>query len=377
MKVSDLDKRIVNNPKVKIFSQKEESKNIGYIKNNAFHLGTGDVLVEVDHDDLLTSDCLQELNIAFKDESVGFVYSDNAILDMKKDFVPFNKAYGWTHSHFDWDGRKLVRMHSFKPTSQSLSYVWFAPDHVRAWRSSVYKSIGGHDKTLSVCDDHDLCIRTYLHSKMKKIDKCLYLYRITGENTWLKRNELIQKQTVELFNKYARRLAEKDADDKNLLKLDIGCGSNPHPGYKTLDLKGNVDILHDLNNGIPLPDNSVGVISASHIIEHLHDKNKIMSEIHRVLCHGGWAFIEVPSTEGRGAFQDPTHVSYWNENSFLYYTNSYLAGFIDNKNIRFQKFRLDTYYPNDWMKNLKVLVTSAWLVAIKDDSNRLPGLLEI
>ncbi len=30
--------------------------------------------------------------------------------------------------------------------------------------------------------------------------------------------------------------------------------------------------------------------------------------------------ILVPSTDGRGAFQDPTHVSFWNINSFMYYS---------------------------------------------------------
>ena len=28
-----------------------------------------------------------------------------------------------------------------------------------------------------------------------------------------------------------------------------------------------------------------------------------------------------PSTDGRGAYQDPTHVAFYNENSFWYYTN--------------------------------------------------------
>ena len=95
----------------------------------------------------------------------------------------------------------------------------------------------------------------------------------------------------------------------------------------TIDQEG-ADITCDLNDGIPLPDNSVGVINASHVIEHLRDPIKTMREIHRVLAHGGWAFIEVPSTDGRGAWQDPTHVSFWNEHSFWYYTNKSKAEFI-------------------------------------------------
>ena len=132
-----------------------------------------------------------------------------------------------------------------------------------------------------------------------------------------------------------------------------------------------------MNEGIPLPDNSVGVINASHVIEHLRDPFKTMSEIHRVLAHGGWVFIEVPSTDGRGAFQDPTHVSFWNENSFMYYTDSNLAYFIRNNKVRFQPYRCETHYPNEWMKNIDVPVVSAWMFAIKDDNIRFPGILNI
>ena len=171
-------------------------------------------------------------------------------------------------------------------------------------------------------------------------------------------------------------LAEKDARDKGLLLVDLGGGINARKDYITID-KHDAKIIANLDDGIPLPDNSVGVINASHILEHLKDPIKSMSEIHRVLVHGGWAFIEVPSTDGRGAFQDPTHVSFWNENSFLYYTDRYLAQFIRNKTIRFSKYRCETLFPNEWMKNLNVCVTIAWLVAIKDDTKRFPGIWKI
>jgi glycosyltransferase involved in cell wall biosynthesis len=375
--VDHIPKSIKGHPQVKIFRQDDDNKNIGYIKNRAFHLGTGDVLVEVDHDDILTPDCLEELAKAYEDPSVGFAYSDDAILHMTDEFVPFNPVYGWTYKKFEWNSKELFSMNSFPPSSQSLGYIWYAPDHVRSWRADVYRELGGHNVDLSICDDHELMLRTYLHTRMYHINKVLYVYRITGDNTWLERNEAIQKKTVELFNEYAQRLAERDADIRGLLKIDIGGGLNPYPGYLTVDTRENADYVCDLNDGIPLPDNSVGVLNASHILEHLHDKTKIMSEIHRVLAHGGWAFIEVPSTDGRGAYQDPTHVSYWNENSFLYYTDKYLADFIDNDSIRFQEFRRETYFPNEWMKNMGVLVTTAWLVAVKDDSIRYPHLLKI
>lgn len=373
---ADLPEMITDNPRVFVYSTEDGIKDVGYIKNKAFNLGVGDVLVEVDHDDILTPDCLYKLHEEFLDREVGFVYSDNAVLHHEDAFIPYDPQIGWSHRTFDWNGKQLIAMNSFPPSAQALGYIWYAPDHVRAWRKDVYRLIGGHNPKLSICDDHELMIRTYLNTKMHHIPEVLYIYRVTGNNTWLERNEAIQQKTVELFDQNIRSLAEKDARDRGLLLVDIGGGYNPYPGYTTVDLRPTADYVCDLNNGIPLPDNSVGVLNASHIIEHLHDKTGIMAEIHRVLAHGGYAFIEVPSTDGRGAFQDPTHVSYWNENSFLYYTDKYLADFIENYTIKFQEYRKITWYPNEWMQNMQVLVTNVVLTAVKDNGVRYPGPLK-
>jgi glycosyltransferase involved in cell wall biosynthesis len=366
-----LSEKILNDKRVKIFEVYDGNTNIGYVKNKAFFLGTGDILVEVDHDDILIPNCLEELAKAFKENpDCGFVYSDNATYHMEDKFVPYGSTYGWTHKEYEWNGKKLIAMNSFDPSSHSVSYIWYAPDHVRAWRKEVYEKIGGHNVDLSICDDHELMIRTYLETKYYHIPEVLYVYRITGENSWLERCEAIQIKTKELHNQYAQLLAERDADLKSLMKIDIGGGLFPREGYTTIDQEDG-DITCDLNDGIPLPDNSVGVINASHVIEHLRDPIKTMREIHRVLAHGGWAFIEVPSTDGRGAWQDPTHVSYWNENSFWYYTKQSHAQFIRNKDIKFSCLRLET---NWWEHNIAVVNTH--LVAVKDGV-RYPGPIEM
>ena len=362
-----LPEEILNDDRVKIFETDSKSKNVGYHKHHAFHKGEGDVLVEVDSDDIITPDCLEELNKAYQDPQVGFAYSDSAILD--DNFVPYNAQHGWTHYKYNHEGKDLTVMKTWEPTSHSIGFIWYAPDHVRSWRTSVYRELGGH-KDLSICDDHELMVRTYLNTKMHHIQKPLYVYRITGDNTYLERNAQIQTKTVEIFRENAFALAEYDAKHRDLMMVDMGGGIDGRPGYITIDQE-DADITCDLNDGIPLPDNSVGVLNASHVIEHLRDPVKTMREIHRVLAHGGWAFIEVPSTDGRGAWQDPTHVSFWNEHSFWYYTNASKARYIRNNDIRFQSYRLDT-----WEMAPNIPVVSAWLVAIKNET-RLPGILSI
>lgn len=109
------------------------------------------------------------------------------------------------------------------------------------------------------------------------------------------------------------------------MKLNLGCADRFKEGYVNVDRfrPNNVDgvfQLADLSQLFPWQDSSIEEIVADDIIEHLPNKIQTMNEIHRVLVPGGLVHIFVPTTDGRGAWQDPTHVSYWNRNSFLYFT---------------------------------------------------------
>lgn len=374
-----LSEEIKSDKRVKIFNDvpHQLSSNVGYIKNKAFHLGTGDILLEADHDDVLFPECLEEVAKAYKENpDVGFVFSDNAY--MKDDFVPFRADNGWTYDEIEYEGTTYKTMNSFEADAGSLSLIYFAPDHVRTWKREVYEEVGGHDKARSILDDQDLMMRTYMVTKFYHIPKCLYGYRVHGDNTWLQRNESIQRGTYNLRDEWQQKLAERDADLKGLLKLDLGGGipGTDKRGYKVVDIAGDYDIYADLNKKWPFDDNSVGVVNASHLFEHLPDKHHTMKELHRVLDDKAWAFIEVPSTDGRGAFQDPTHVSYWNQNCFWYYTRRQQARFIYNDTIKFQAAALDTRFYDDWWKENDIPCTRAWLRAIKSDSKR-PGEINI
>jgi len=146
----------------------------------------------------------------------------------------------------------------------------------------------------------------------------------------------------------------------------------------------------------PLEDNSVGVIRAHDAIEHLKDPVHVMNEAYRVLAPGGFFLIRVPSTTGpmirtpamdggdfhwvasagRGAFQDPTHVSFWNENSFWYYTKRSHARYLRGLKARFQAIRRRTFYPDDFHQQHAIPYVEAHLVALKDGYEPM-GLVEI
>jgi SAM-dependent methyltransferase len=103
------------------------------------------------------------------------------------------------------------------------------------------------------------------------------------------------------------------------MRLNLGCCDRHIPGYINVDIAPPADVLCDLRQPWPWRDSSIDGIRADDILEHLPDKIHAMNEAWRVLRPGGAFEITVPTTDGRGAWQDPTHVSYWNRNSFFYF----------------------------------------------------------
>lgn len=367
----DIPEKIRNDLRVLIHKEPEASGDIiGKIKNEAFMLGTGDILVEMDHDDMLREDCLEKLNVEYQDPEIGFVYSEDAKLT--NDFTPYNPYYGWSWYETEWRGHKMKVMRNFEASSLSMTMIYWQPNHVRSWRKEIYHSIGGHDKTLDILDDQDIIARTYLVTKMKNIKEPIYIYRINGENSWLKKTEKIGTETINLFHKYAYQLAERDADLQGKIKLQLG-GEDIREGYAYISVED-----YETQNGLFFDDNSVGIIHAPFFPQRILDAQKFMAECHRVLCNNGWFFTEIPSTDGRGAWMDPRNKSFWNENSFLYYTNRNQANYLKNKKIRFQSWRKETRYINKWWEDNKIPTTIAWLTALKTENRSgQPGGIDI
>ena len=89
------------------------------------------------------------------------------------------------------------------------------------------------------------------------------------------------------------------------IRLDIGCGANKQPGWYGIDFQPlpGVDLVHDLMVfPWPLPDESVLVAMASHVVEHIPPHNlgfiKFMNEVWRVLKPGGEIiYLGTPQTE--------------------------------------------------------------------------------
>ena len=360
----------LNDERVKIFSLPvtDDGYNIGFLKNHVCNKCTGDLLLELDHDDLLDSSAIKDVEKVFNENpNVGFVYSNAA--NFKGDFQKtqrYNEAIGWKYRTI---GINDVEEHiAWEANPFTLSRIWFTPNHVRVWKSEVYHKIGGHDESLRVLDDQDLIVRTYLETDFYHIDKCLYLYRITGNNNWIKYNKEIQQNLSKIQNKYFHKTVIKWAKKKNLRLLDLGGRFHKQVGFENVDKK-DADVTCDLNETWPFETNSVGVLRAFDLMEHLVDKLHFIKEAYRVLAPGGYLLSMTPSTDGRGAFQDPTHVSFYNENSFKYYIDDNFKKYIDSP-VHFQSAKLLTTAKD----KDEVCWVIADLIAIKVNESKIPKI---
>lgn len=133
--------------------------------------------------------------------------------------------------------------------------------------------------------------------------------------------------------------------ETELPKLDLGCGLDPKKGFEGVDLYSPAPHKVDLLK-FPWPwaDESVGELVSSHFIEHIPAREvgpgdlsaephrgltdflgqdmlfAFMDECWRVLRPAGTLLLVFPCARSDGAFQDPTHRRYLNQNTLRYFT---------------------------------------------------------
>lgn len=177
-----------NDSRVKVFSFAEKSKgNIGEAKYRAAMLCSGTYLVELDHDDLLTEDCLELLLTAFLTfPQCGFAYSDCVEIDKDGNSLTYPEGFAFGYSHHYrcmYNGKEYIPASAPTLNPKSIRHIVSVPNHVRAWRADVYHQLRGHNRRMRIADDYELIVRTFLVTEFVHIPKMLYLQRFDGTNS--------------------------------------------------------------------------------------------------------------------------------------------------------------------------------------------------
>jgi len=138
-----------------------------------------------------------------------------------------------------------------------------------------------------MCGWHGAAFEGFAHSESMTCPSCnssardRYLYRCFVERVPYRRDLRVLETSPRLGGEYRRRMVEvldytsSDFDEKS------------HRGDLVLDLQD-----------IALPDGSFDVVLTSHVLEHVPNVDRAMSELHRVLVPAGKMFVMVPLQQG-------------------------------------------------------------------------------
>lgn len=120
-------------------------------------------------------------------------------------------------------------------------------------------------------------------------------------------------------NSREKRMHAGVPDWRDLVTVDIdpGCGA---------------DVLHDLNDmPYPFDDGAFDEIHAYEILEHTGMQGAWrfffaqFSELHRMLCDGGYLFVTVPSLQSPWLWGDPGHTRALSLGTFLFLSQAHYA----------------------------------------------------
>ncbi len=84
--------------------------------------------------------------------------------------------------------------------------------------------------------------------------------------------------------------------------------SLPHLDYITADIESPLAKVKMDIHEIPFPENTFDCTMCNHVMEHVDDDIKAMSELYRVLKPGGWVIVQVPFYPplAESTFEDPS-----------------------------------------------------------------------
>lgn len=177
----------------------------------------------------------------------------------------------------------------------------------RPWRSALAASTpDAYQRVCNICGWHGTEFLGPAHCELADCPHCAsigrdrFLYWCWTQRVPYDRAQRVLETSPRLDKRYRRRMSKlvrytaSDYDEsahKAMIKLD----------------------LQDMD----LPDNSIDTVLTPHVLEHVPDTERALSELHRVLAPGGSILIMIPMPQG--VTGPPTEPEYHGDSTLVYW----------------------------------------------------------
>lgn len=198
----------------KVYDFRKKSGGIvGESKYRAASLCNGKYLMELDHDDYLLPAAGRLMIEAFrKYPDAKFVYSDCAEITEDHKSLTYGDYFSFGYGSYreeKWAGRTYQVANTSDINPKTIRHIVGVPNHFRAWDRLFYHSIGGHNRRLTIADDYELIVRTFLNTRMVKIPQLLYLQFYHNNNTQNQTRADIQRRVKSIMYYYNERIHQR------------------------------------------------------------------------------------------------------------------------------------------------------------------------
>ena len=177
-----------NDSRIKLYDFRQKSGGvIGESKYRAVALSSGKWIMELDHDDVLTDRAGELMVKAFKlYPDCKFAFSDCAEIDENHTSLTYGSGFAFGSGKYrkeTYRDREYQVAICQNINPKTIRHIVGVPNHFRAWDREFYHSIGGHNRRLTIADDYELIIRSFLKTRFVGIRKLLYLQFFHNSDT--------------------------------------------------------------------------------------------------------------------------------------------------------------------------------------------------
>jgi len=174
------------------------------------------------------------------------------------------------------------------------------------WPEALRTSTGAATSCCNICGWHNESFASGYHSEGALCPCCgsiardRFLYWCWTQRTPYRKDDRVLETSPRLDERY------RNAMGNRVKYLASDYDESAHRAMIKLDVQ-NID----------MPDASLDVILTPHVLEHVPDTEKTLSEFLRVLAPGGHLFLEIPLQQGVTAV--PTSPEYHGDNTLVYW----------------------------------------------------------